>query len=426
MILALRILLIHRNFPGQFRFLVAAWLRMGILIDAIGATDSQALPEGLLPQDYPSRLHYWQISAVNEIPEGVIDADLESAFRRGVLVAAMAKKMRDEDEVYPDVVIFHSAWGDGLHLRSVWPAALFIAYPELYGSPRCLGYGFDPLLPALTNKVSESIDRQNLLASAAVLCSDTAVVPTAFQRLSFPPALQPSLHCIHEGVDTDLFSPAADACFDCGNGLIFRVGDPVVTFVSRRLEALRGLRTFVEALPALMRSCPDVQVVIAGDPLVGGYGSIGSKHPQGYLGETLESLGDKLDLGRLHCVGWLSMQKLIRLLQISAAHVYISYPYTLSWSVLQAMACATPVVGNGDGPLSEVVESNRNGLLVEFTDSEALARCLLRLLKDASLRSRLGQAARQTICDHYGLNRAAKAYLSLIEGLRTGDGGTKF
>ena len=113
-----------------------------------------------------------------------------------------------------------------------------------------------------------------------------------------------------------------------------------------------------------MRARPDLQVVMAGHITEPGYGGL-SEHPGGFLGELLEPLEGRLDRGRLHAVGWLPLERLLALFQVSAAHVYLSYPYTLSWSVLQAMACGAPVVGNADGPLAELIEPERNGLLIE-------------------------------------------------------------
>ena len=414
--LAPRIVLVHRNFPGQFRYLVMAWLRRGVVIDAIGAQPADEVRALLLPQDQPLAFTYWQLPDP-PVPESpALDADLESALRRAVAVAALARRLRDEEGLCPDAVICHSGWGEGLHLRAVWPEAVLLAYPELYGSPPCLGYGFDPRLPAISPQLEECMDRQNLLASAAVLGADAAVVPTRFQRESFPAPLQGQLRLIHEGIDAGFACPNPAARFVCGNGLVLQPGDPVVTLACRSLEPLRGIQTVLEALPALMRARSDLQVVLAGHATRPGYGAV-SSHPGGFLAELLEQLQGRLDASRLHVVGWLPLDQLIALFQVSAAHIYLSYPYTLSWSVLQAMACEAPVVGNGDGPLAEVIEPGCNGLLVNFNDPPALAAVVLRLLQDPLWRRSLGAEARRTVQERFGVDWAAEAYLALIEEL---------
>lgn len=414
--LASHLLLVHRNFPGQFRYLVAEWLRLGISVDAIGATEPEELPPDLVPQALPTALRYWPLPQPPAIAQEPADADLDAAFRRGRAVAELAQRLRDEKGLQPDAVICHSAWGEALHLRGIWPGAVLLTYPELYGSPRCLGYGFDPHLPPIPTALWQCIDRQNLLAGDAVLSADGAVVPTAFQRDSFPPLLRQQLHLIHEGVDTSQACPDPQACFACDNGLALRPGDPVVTLSCRSLEPLRGVRPFIEALPALQHAHADLQVVVAGQTTEAGYGPQ-SLHPEGFFGELLEQLGHRLDLSRLHVVGWLPLERLLSLYQVTAAHVYLSYPYTLSWSVLQAMACGAPVVGNGDGPLAEVIEPGRNGLLVDFHDSAALAAALHRLLANPDWRRTLGAAARETIETRFGLQQAAAAYLELMDRL---------
>lgn len=404
----------HRHFPGQFRYLVMAWLRRGVVIDAIGARPAEDLAAELRPDDQPCSFTYWQLLDVPASDSPGLDADLDAALQRGVALAALARRMRDGDGVCPDAVIFHSGWGEGLHLRTVWPGAVLLAYPELYGSPSCLGYGFDPRLAPITPRLLECIDRQNLLASAAVLGSDAAVVPTKFQLDSFPLSLRGQLHQIHEGIDSNSACPDASARFDCGSGLVLQPGDPVVTMACRSLEPLRGINTVLEALPALMRARPDVRVVLAGHATQSGYGEM-SDHSGGHFGELLERVEGRLDRSRLHAVGWLPLERLFNLFQVSAAHVYLSYPYTLSWSVLQAMACGAAVVGNADGPLAEVIDSGRNGLLVGFNDPPALAAALLRLLQEPAMRRSLGGEARRTVQECYGVDQAADAYLDLID-----------
>lgn len=414
--LAPRIVLVHRHFPGQFRYLVMAWLRSGVVIDAIGARPAEEVGALLQPQDQPLSFTYWELPDPLAPASAPLDADLESALRRGEALAELARGLRDGEGLHPDAVICHSGWGEGLHLHAVWPKAVLLAYPELYGSPRCLGYGFDPRQPPISPQLEACIDRQNLLASAAVLGADGAVVPTRFQRDSFPAPLQGRLHLIHEGIDASLACPNSEARFHCGEGLVLRPGDPVITVACRSLEPLRGIQPMLEALPALMRARPDLQVVLAGHATRPGYGGV-SSHPGGFLGELLEQLQGRLDFSRLHAVGWLPLDQLIALFQVSAAHIYLSYPYTLSWSVLQAMACGAAVVGNGDGPLAEVIEPGRNGLLVNFNDPPALAGAVLRLLQDPAWRRALGAEARRTVQQRFAVDWAAEAYLDLISQL---------
>ena len=147
-----------------------------------------------------------------------------------------------------------------------------------------------------------------------------------------------------------------------------------------------------------------------------GYGPP-SPHPGGHLGALLEELDGRLDLSRLHILDPLPYGQLIRLFQLSAAHVYLSYPYALSWSCLEAMACGVALVGAHGPTLAELIHPEHNGLLVSFNDPGQLAAALLRLLGDGALRRRLGDAARRTVLERYGMRAGLDAYEALFSQL---------
>jgi glycosyltransferase involved in cell wall biosynthesis len=327
----------------------------------------------------------------------------------------------------PSAIVATSAWGDALHLRQIWPEAALVVYPELWATPGSLGYGFDGRLGRVPVALQRSMDRQNLLALAALVACDAAVVPTRFQRDTFPAVFQPRLRVIHEGVNTLQACPDAEASLELMDGRVLRCGDPIVSYASRTLEPLRGLRTFMAALPALLRAHSTVQVVIAGDAQGSGYGAA-SSHPQGHAAALLEELGPQLDPKRVHFAGWMPHAQLLRLFQLTAVHVYYTYPYTLSWSLLEAMACAAAVVGSTPGPVEEVIRHGENGLLLPFAEPGLLAARLLELLLQPQRRRALGSAARRTVLSHYSLEASSTAYLSLLEELtgrqRQAEGGS--
>ena len=69
---------------------------------------------------------------------------------------------------------------------------------------------------------------------------------------------------IFEGIDTDTVRPDPGARWVLPDGTTVQAGDPVVTFVSRSLEPLRGYRVFMRALPRLLQLCPTAPVLIVG------------------------------------------------------------------------------------------------------------------------------------------------------------------
>ena len=222
---------------------------------------------------------------------------------------------------------------------------------------------------------------------------------------------------IHEGVDVEQVRPNPNRHVQIRPGLMLAKGDPVITYVSRSLEPLRGFRSFMRALPELQARHPTAQVLIVGDPAGASY-SRPSAHPEGYWGEMVALLGHRLDLSRIHRLGRMPYGELLAVLQLSAVHVYFSYPYALSWSLLEAMACGAVVVGSANGPVDEVIQHGHNGLLVPFAAHDQLAATLLQVLVDPAAHAPLGVAARATVEQRYTLAACASGYEQLASSLR--------
>jgi glycosyltransferase involved in cell wall biosynthesis len=404
----MRLLLIHQNFPGQFRHLVHGLAQRGHEIAAIGTRAAEESPPGVV---------YGVSYGLDPPSTDCLDPPFETSLRRGLRVAEACCQLAARG-FQPEAVLFHSAWGEGLHLRDVWPAVPLVAYPELYGSPVSLGHGYDGRLGPMPAAGRAGLRHQNLLSLAAIADSDAVVVPTHFQRSTFPDLAPERFVVLHEGIDGEALAPDPSASLTLPSGLTLRAGDPVVTCCSRTLEPLRGLVPLLHALPALQRAHGAVQVVLVGSGGPG-YGPA-SPHPGGHLGALLEELEGRLDLARLHVLDPLPHDQLIRLFQISAAHVYLTYPYALSWSCLEAMACGAALVGSRGPTLAELIQPERNGLLVAFNEPGQLAAALMRLLQDPALRRRLGRAARRTVLAGYGLQASLDGYEALFSRLVAG------
>ena len=387
----MHILLAHQNFPGQFRQLAPAWSSRGVRISAVGSTRDDS---------YTHRYYRYQPNQHEN---------------RGLILREHLQRLARHEGLQPDLAIAHTGWGESLAIKDVWPHIRLVAYPELWGSPFALGEGFDPHHPALADDQLQAIRHHNRRTARALALADAIVAPTAFQRDSFPSPWRQRITVIHEGVDSHQVQPNHDATFLLPNGIRLDRQIPVITYASRAFEPLRGLQTFLNALPPLMMAHPRLQVVMAGGEGAG-YGPA-TDHPQGHLGEALEQLNGQLDLNRLHRVGTLPPHQLHRLFQLSSAHVYLTYPYALSWSVVEAMACAAPVVGNHSGPLDELIHDGDNGLLVDFNRHDQLSAALSALLADPELQQRLGKQAHRTVLERYRLDQAVDRYLDLFDQL---------
>ena len=397
----MHLLLIHQNFPGQFRDLAPAWLASGHQVTAIGSMAEA--PSGLQWQG----LTYLQYR-FEQAP---------SHLQRGLAVARLVEQLLDQEDP-PDLVMSRSAWGEALCLQRVCGDVPLISYPELWGNSRSLGFGFDQELEGLAPDTN-SFSSANLIAELAVFQSSAAVVASRSQLLSFPPELQQRLTLLPEGVDLERIQPDPNACLELPEqALEFRADQPLVTFISRDLEPLRGLRQLLKAWPRVSQALPEAQLVLAGGRGQG----YGLQLPKGedHFIDALEQLPDTLNREQIHHLGPLPHAAMLTLLQCSACHVALSYPYTLSWSVLEALACSAPIISNPDSPIAvELQESAKDALaLVPFNDAEGLASRMIELLQQPQQARALGAAGREWIERHGDLSKAMEGYEQLFQKVR--------
>jgi glycosyltransferase involved in cell wall biosynthesis len=195
-----------------------------------------------------------------------------------------------------------------------------------------------------------------------------------------------------------------------GQQLTLTRRDEVITFVNRNLEPYRGFHTFMRALPDLLRRRPHARVLIVGGHQVS-YGAAPNAAQHGadtwrevYTQEVRGQIADD-DWTRVHFLGYLPYQHFIPLLQLSRVHVYLTYPFVLSWSLLEAMSVGCAIVASDTAPLREAIEHNRTGRLVDFFSPQALSDEVCALLEDGPAREGLGQRAREFAVAHYDLQR---------------------
>jgi glycosyltransferase involved in cell wall biosynthesis len=229
----------------------------------------------------------------------------------------------------------------------------------------------------------------------ALIDADAGISPTRWQRSTFPREFHDKIQVAHEGVDLQRFRPDKAAQFSLPGGKVLTKSDEVVTFASRNLEPVRGYHAFLRALPEILRARPNAQIVIAG----GDGNSYSHAPPAGRSWKThyLDAVVSTLDLSRVHFVGRLAPDAYLSLLQVSSARVYLTYPFVLSWSLLEAMATECKIVASDTAPVREVIEDQRNGVLVPFTDKSALAGAVAQTLAGREQASGLGRAARETV-----------------------------
>lgn len=376
----MKILCIHQNFPGQFRQLAPFLLERGHDLKAIC---SHTRPTGVACEI----LRYSEPASLDH-PHPGLGSDLwAEALQRAESVAhrCAALKLQGWE---PDRICAHSGWGETLGVREIWPDVPQLIWPELWLQPIHGGHGVDPQKSPDDLSARLQLVGRNALTRVALTQANAWVLPTEHQAKSFPPEFQNQrLHVIHEGINTDVAKPCADINFEVRDNKVDR-STPTITFVNRNLERLRGFDVFMHALPQILRSHPTVRVLIVGDDQAG-YGGIAGGRQR-----LLSQLGDQLDFDRIHFLGRIPHPHLIGLLQASWVHVYLSYPFILGWSLLEAMACGCCIVGSRGFPVEEVIADGVEGLLVPMHDSNRLAKRVLTLLNAPELRDRFGRAAR--------------------------------
>ena len=391
----MHLLLIHQNFPGQFRDLAPAWLQEGHQVSAISAADP---PSG---EAWSGLIHYGY-----EVPE----PSSLTMLRRGKIVGQVCRKLQMQGLI-PDLVLAHSGWGEALQLRRVWGKTPIIVMPELWGSPEALGIGFDSSLDGKTIE-GEPFLLPNLVSELSIVQANEAFVASRSQLNSFPTSLRNQLTLLPEGLNLSKIQPNSQVTVELPQTHV-KAGEPVVTFVSRQLEPLRGLRQILSAWPEVSRAHPQAQLLFIGDEFNNGYG-VEAPNGESHLQDGMALWDEQVDRNRVHHLGYLKHQTMLEVLQCSACHLALSYPYTLSWSVLEAMACGAPLVTNLGSPIEAELIHNQSCLVVPFEDAEALAAAILQLLNNPDQRRKLAEAGRNVVEERFNLQTSLKQYEQLF------------
>lgn len=394
----MKILFIHQNFPGQYRHLAPVLAGQGH--DCTALTPRVKAPatwQGVqvLPYTLPARagqdVHPWLV-------------DLDSKVTRAEACYRAARRLRDQG-YRPDLILAHPGWGESLFLRDVWPAARLALYCELYHQAGWPHQDFDPeFASADPARDALRIRLKNLNNHLHFEPAQAGISPTRFQAETFPAPFRDRISVVHDGIDTHLARPEPGVRLSLdGLGEVSRA-DEVITFVNRNLEPYRGYHVFMRALPHLLRARPRARVLIVGGDEV----SYGARPPKGQTWKQIfidEVRGQipQADWARVHFTGRLPHGQFLRLLQVARVHVYLTYPFVLSWSVMEAMACGAAIVASDTAPVQEVLTHDETGRLVDFFDGAALVAQICELLEDDAARARLGRAARDLIRTRYDL-----------------------
>lgn len=397
----MNILFIHQNFPAQFRHLAMKLVGLGHEVTAL-------VPAGKQPVEIPGvTITYYAF------PKPILAAShpyldqMQAQTIRGQGCFERSIELKGQG-FEPDVIIAHPGWGEAMFIEDVWPHARKIIYCEFFYRADGQDVNFDPEFDQLTPSERAKLRLKNVASLLCLEDADVAISPTHWQASTFPEWVQQKITVLHDGVDTDLFCPDehAQVEFDVGEKRVtFTAGMPLVTYVSRNLEPYRGFHTFLRSLVPLLRGNLDVQIAIVGGTDAG-YGSErkdGKTWRDHYREEIRPQLSQE-EWDRIHFLDRIPFSSYRRLLQCSMVHVYLTYPFVLSWSLLEAMSTGCAVVGSQTAPVEEVISDGQNGCLVDFFSPDAVSAAVDELTKNSELRRKLGIEARRTARERFDLN----------------------
>ncbi|MBL3564795.1 glycosyltransferase [Rhodovulum sulfidophilum] len=405
------VLFAHENFPAQFGGIAGYLVARGW--NVVFATAAEAFPRdrlvrlpetGLRVMGYAR--HRDVVPATHRYLHGT-----ERAVLNGQGLARAAIRLRRQGFA-PDLVVAHSGWGSGSFARAVWPEARFVPYLEWW-------YNYPPVdMAAETGESAE--DRH-----AAALCrnlpflldlqgADAILVPTAFQRDQLPDWLAARATVIHDGVDIDaLIHPPPDMPPFTLDGLPETA--PLVTYATRGMEPMRGFPQFMADLAKLQAEDPRVHAVVAGEDSV----HYGGRLPEGESWKARALAAHDFDMARLHFTGRLPPKRYRALLRRSDAHVYLTRPFVLSWSLLDAMAAACPLVVSDTAPVREAVPPDA-ARFVDFETPGEIARGIDAVLAEPAASRAMGRRARDHAAAHYAQSvlhpRREAFFRAVIEG----------
>jgi glycosyltransferase involved in cell wall biosynthesis len=390
-------LFVHQNFPGQFRH-VAAALADSPRNKVVAIGDGENIRAR--PRLHPAItvLGYPALRGANPSTHHYL-RDYERAVRRGQAVARTALDLKKKG-FSPDVVVVHPAWGEGIFLKDVFPAARHVHYFEFFYRGEGSDVGFDPEYPAsFDDRLRVRVKNSTQLLSLDV--ADAGLSPTHWQKGQYPAAFQDRIEVIHDGIDTSAVCPDAAAELSVDDRT-FTARDRLITYVARNLEPYRGFHVFMRALPAILSANPDAQVLVVGGDEVS-YGRP-LKGDGNYRTALQKEIGGRADWSRVHFLGRLPYAQYLAVLRISSAHAYLTYPFVLSWSMLESMSAGCALVASATPPVQEVVRDGENALLVDFFDAEGLAERISDILRHPASYRRMRENARETIRARYDLN----------------------
>src|SRR5574344_58966 len=398
----MKILFIHRTFPAQFENIINYLLNnTETEITFITNNKKTCIIPGV------KKIIYELEEPANQSDDAFLehfeDAVLHAKAVMKVLLTPKAQKYK------PDLIYGFSGWGSSMFVKEVFPNTPYLCYFEWFGKAENSIYDFKK--KPVSEKEKALIKCANANTFLDLNSCDGGITPTKWQKKLFPREYKSKIKVLHEGIDTDICKPDFDTKIHVEDiHLTLSPGDEVITYGTRGMEEFRGFPEFMRAAEILLKKRPNLHILIAGADR-GFYG----REEQSYKEKMLKELD--LYMKRVHFLGVLPFRSFIGILQISSVHVYLTYPFMLSWSILNAMSTECCVVASDSEPVREVITDGVNGLLTDFFDVNALVSKIEFALTHKDFVSMIRKNARKTILDKYSTQKLLPKHFDYMKNL---------
>lgn len=398
----MKILFLHRNFPGQFKYL-AMELAQDLNNEVCFITNNNTTRttarirkiiyklKRKVPKDCHRYLRFY-----------------EDAIIHGQAVAEVLIQMKTQG-YKPDIIYGHT-WGCTLFVKDIFPDVPLVCYFEWFYNPEGADVGFNGEYVGVDTRAKLQCKNSHLLLD--LLNCDFGISPTEWQKSQFPKEFQNKIKVLHEGIDTNICCPKDNAIFEF-NGKRFTKEDEILTYATRGMEEYRGFPEFMKTVEQLQKIRLNMQVIIGGEDRVC-YGC--HLKNDTFKQKMLRELD--LDLSRIHFVGNLPYAEYIKLLQVSRCHVYLTYPFVLSWSLLEAMSVGCCIVASDTAPVKELIQDSFNGILTDFYNIDLLTQKINSVLEEPEKYSNIRISARETINEKFELKKLLNKQIAFLNNCK--------
>lgn len=410
-----QLLFVHQNFPGQYRYLARHYAQLnGWDVYAVGEKKCVQRQFSMIPKNITLLGYDFDDEGISGISSRI--KHTASHVHRADALEKLLLRQKSKG-LDPDVILAHPGWGEGLYLKEIFPRARLIYFFEFFFSTTQYNINFDPLF---SSNLHQQINYRmsNTAALISLDLADVGVSPTQWQLSTHPEVYHSKIKVIHDGVDTAKVKPrnieALELKGALQNSINLSKDDEIITYSVRNLEPSRGFHRYMHALPQLQKARPNAIFVIVG----GDDKSYSGSHPSGksWREAMLADVEQELDMSRVFFVGKIPYEQLLQLFSITALHIYMTTPFVLSWSLMEAMACEAPVLASATEPVMEVIKDGENGFLFDYFSEKELVEKASSLIDDSELRARVAKRARQTVIERYDLETVClPQHIKLIE-----------